>query len=212
MTREDVHKNRWRFYQQSEEELIEFDKYLPIDSGQLNIKSPKLIKLLVDCCIQIDGLFKHECVEQKIIANVGEQTNMNQYMECFPNLSQAGEVIIKRGMIKVNPFIKWGVDPPIWWTKYNKIKHRNMIEYWKEVEYLDAINAISALLIINFQIEVGRNKDFNNHLGENAHNVFVGYPIYTDHFGHTIRTLFFMYGINRTGNAFYPSPNLPLSL
>jgi len=65
-----------------------------------------------------------------------------------PNIRDARVTLSHHSLVRV-PFANWlAGDPPVWWTANNKVKHARDKEF-SRASLDSAIDAVSALLIIN---------------------------------------------------------------
>lgn len=239
-------RDRWKFFRELEKELIKCDEVIPIDSNQLETaKSPKFAEIIIKSRVHLDSLFKKIAQAMSLVDSKGKihyiprsgkdkgkkkkrPANITDWWRFFPEFSENRNVYVKQLIYRQKqtrePFAGWGRKSPLFWDRYNKLKH-DMYSNWRNEKngatYEMAIQSLAALLVINFECELRRNPSYNAHeyykrvpydyVDHPEHylgywveiiNEFVIYPVYIRPEQCYIETNFFKYLIRRDKLAF----------
>ena len=179
MTRNEFCKYHWEYYLVLEKDFLEVERYVAFDlgdnflytnsavtdNGNSECFSNEFIKQYQAICSEIDVISKSICKE---ISGSLSANNMEQYTEIilnnWPNIIQQ-KVTVKD--IELQPFQNWNKRPnyqsPDWWTPYNNVKHKRILNY-KKANLKNTINALAGLYILEqyFVKYIGdRDNDFD---------------------------------------------------
>ena len=123
-----IPRDRWRFYRLLEEELIKFDRIIPVDSNQLNVKSPKLAEIIYSACIHFDSLLKEIAIQTKKLKKDGSLKvkdkpknrknetvwpSIRHYKNFFPEFSVRRIIILLLASLSFNLLTPFAMALPI---------------------------------------------------------------------------------------------------
>lgn len=137
-------------YLNTEKQFLEFNEWVPFETNDWSVNSPRLYFLLLTTCGQIEALMKKICEELKILP---EHENFAEY---YITLNHDRALYFQQvSVIRTNETIKpFNENDPkhFWWKNHNKAKHElpDGILYGniKNVIYaLAGVNALHKLLI-----------------------------------------------------------------
>lgn len=154
MNKEQFEKKYWQYFLLLEEDFVNLEKTIPIDTKNYNTYSIKYMKLLFSICSEIDVLFKAYIEYNGWYLFNKNDSNMRKYREITTsNLKKfSNEVIVFSKQINLSPFINWqNSKPPEWWDAYNDLKHnRTLTDNYSKATQINIINAFAAL----YQLEM----------------------------------------------------------
>jgi len=145
------------WYEELEERLIEFLKFLPFTLENLNVSSPRLAGVVTETCHILDSLFREvsnpkETIKGEIKKKAG--LVVTDYAELYANrlnLPATKSLIFVSPPRYLIPFEKWEsltmggeYEPLPWWRAYNKLKH-SRIKNMKEATLANAVNSLCGL-------------------------------------------------------------------
>ncbi len=161
-------KLHWNYYLALEEDLERTARYVEFCDSNMQVFSIEFAHLLLAAASEVDVLAKAICTK---IAPKTRRRNIEEYRTTFaranllprnkwehvPNVGHE-QVFIRRFGITLSPWQNWSKgNPPGWWRAYNRVKHQRDA-FFQEATLQNAINALGALLILNFhfcQISLG---------------------------------------------------------
>ena len=148
----------WEYYLLLEDEFINIEKIIPVDTINKNTFSSHYMRILFSLCSEIDVIFKEFIEYNNWFTFSSANGNFGKYKDIIlrnePNFSN--EVLMFSGARPLKPFDSWNSNTkPSWWDDYNNIKHNrtlkiNGIENYKKANQENALNALCAL----YQIEM----------------------------------------------------------
>lgn len=115
----------WKYYLTLEQNFIELEKIIPIDSINKDTFSFKYLELLFSVCSEIDVVFKQILLLNNFSGNP-KDWDMSDYMDFIKlNCNRfTEEIVIYKDKKECSPFSEWADDKNLtWWTKYNLGKH-----------------------------------------------------------------------------------------
>jgi hypothetical protein len=138
-----------QWYEELEERLIEFLKFVPFIPQNLNVSSPRLAGVISETCNILDSLFR-ECLPSSIAGKIDIVAYANYYAG-FLSLPTTKSFVFVSPPIYLTPFEKWSsiasggnyITLP-WWSAYTKLKH-SRIKNIKEATLRVAIEALCGL-------------------------------------------------------------------
>ena len=166
----DKSRKSWQAYKSIESDLLRILEYIPLETKQYTVFSPKLADIIIRSCTQIESIFKDLIRERTFLEELdGKEynllkkrveegkSNINDFLKYFEKPLSLKSLIIT---LKANEesFAPFNIylerdqkDIPFWWKYYNKLKHhfsKNL-----ELGHLQAaVLALGALFILNCKI------------------------------------------------------------
>ena len=161
----------WNNFKSMEQDFLRFMEYVPHCVMNEDVYSPKLTGLLLQIGGYIDSAFKEmasffsfsevksykmkegvltEKVEAKAVKDILDYCAI---FESIYNLSEnnRGDLIAKLdfGLKELRPFEKFAdMEPPEWWTAYNKVKHEYSAEF-EEANINSVLNGLAGAFLLN---------------------------------------------------------------
>lgn len=161
----------WNYFLALEKDLEVVARYIEFCPDNFDTYSIEFAHLLLSAASEVDTLAKCICA---ILAPNAKARNINEYRdiikaaensETYP-FSVRGEtrllqesdkhrlsdlaVYVPRYRLKFVPWASWAEDKnPDWWGSYNRVKHERN-RHFKEATLGNALNAIAALLTMNY--------------------------------------------------------------
>lgn len=161
-------KLHWNYFLALERDLEGTSRYIEFCGPNLKVFSIELAHLLLAAASEVDVLAKCIC---QIIAPKSPRKDINDYRtnitneenqririlttDLVPNPAYATkmsglEIRIPRYGLAFTPWENWARGKnPDWWHSYNHVKHERD-QYFHEATLQNAINALGALLIMNY--------------------------------------------------------------
>ena len=147
----------WKYYLTLEEEFIELEKIIPIDSVNENTFSLKYLELLFSICSEIDVVFKQLLLFKEYDGNP-KDWDMPDYMKFIKGNCNGftQEKAIYNNRIETSPYFEWSENKNLtWWIKYNLGKHHRTdkkegLENYKRVNQKTVLSSLSGL----YQLEL----------------------------------------------------------
>ena len=140
----------WNYLLALEEDLEKVSRYIEFSEENFKTYSIELAHLFLAITSELDVIFKEYC---KLINSTSDADNINKYFQIINQNSSylLNETIYcPRFSLEFTPFEGWQESsPPHWWTMYNKVKHHRNTHF-KEANLENVLQAMSALLIVNF--------------------------------------------------------------
>lgn len=158
----------WDYYINLETDFINTQRYVTIDKDNYFAFSMEYAKQYQAICSEIDVVCKQYC-------NLLCATNNASNILGYANVILTNREDIKSRIVKVTnlsrvmlePWKGWNSDlehpsngeseknvSPIWWTKYNKVKHSRTSsdidgkEFFKEANLINTLNALAGLFVL----------------------------------------------------------------
>jgi hypothetical protein len=158
------------WYEELEERLIEFFRFLPYTSENINVSSPRLAGVVTEICNILDSLFREVSNPTEMIngrPKERDKLDVTDYAELYAkrlNLPTTQSFIFVSPPRYLIPFEKWeplttgGTYAALpWWRAYTKLKH-SRIKNINQATLDNAVNALCALhqVIAKLTAELGR--------------------------------------------------------
>jgi hypothetical protein len=153
-------KLHWNYFLALEQDLEKTSRYIEFCETNFDVFSIELAHLLFAAASEVDVLAKCIC---EIVKPEAPRENILHYQSVFstaaalpandaahiPNIATM-EILIPRYGMKFKPWENWfNKKTPNWWDSYNHVKHERN-HYFNEATLKNALNAMGALLILNF--------------------------------------------------------------
>lgn len=142
----------WNYFITLENDLVNISRYIELAEDNFSTYSIELEKLLFSACSDFEVVAK----ELALLMTDSKPNNIEKIHEFLSSHLHeifSLEVGIDRYGIKLKPFEDWSKKEEYtllpWWTSYNKVKHQRT-EHYSKANLNNALNSLSALLIINF--------------------------------------------------------------
>lgn len=169
-TRTEFIQRYWKYYLLLEQDFLNMERYLAIDTLNFSAFSNEYIKQYQAICSEIDVIAKSFCHE---LDRYFRGSSINTYCKCItdnkPDFS-CREIKLDDRDIKLIPWQGWAYSTrveigksiieatnPDWWQKYNKIKHSRTtinnetgLPYYKLANQKNVLYSLAAL----FQLEM----------------------------------------------------------
>jgi hypothetical protein len=154
----------WNYFLALERDLETASRYIELSKANFEVFSIELAHLLFAAASEVDVLAKCIC---GMVAPTEPRGNIDHYRKIIMrldgvresadvtrNLSDIGaaEIRVPRYGLSFKPWEHWSeAEPrnPDWWHSYNAVKHERN-EHFKEANLKNALNALGALLIMNY--------------------------------------------------------------
>jgi hypothetical protein len=141
----------WNYFLALERDLEVVSRYIEFDQRNLSVFSIELAHLLFAAASEVDVIAKALC---QILNPSARRENITDYQAVLvPALPEliTDHVDIPRYGLRMVPWANWQQgNNPAWWKSYNKVKHERD-SYFHEATLQNAIDALSALLLLVFQ-------------------------------------------------------------
>jgi len=145
-------KLHWNYFLALEHDLDVLSRYVEFCPANLSVFSLELAHLLFAAASEVDVLAKCLC---QIFAPASPRENITHYRPIL--LAQltalpTTEISVPRYGLKFCPWDNWATAAgpnPNWWKSYNNVKHERNV-FFQEATLQNALNALGALLILNF--------------------------------------------------------------
>jgi len=145
------------WYEELEERLIEFLKFVPFTPEHLNVSSPRLASVVTETCNILDSLFREVSKPEETIKGKIKKRDklvVTDYAELYAErlkLPATKSLIFVSPPQYLIPFEKWELltmggqhEALPWWRAYTKLKH-SRIKNMKEATLANAVNSLCAL-------------------------------------------------------------------
>lgn len=153
-------KLHWNYFIALERDLEVMSRYIEFSEPNIEVYSIELARLLFAAASEVDDVAKLLCHRLDPSArrkNIDDYRNiLAPAMPELPNTT----VYVPRYGLNFNPWLEWsGSSNPVWWKSYNDVKHERNIYFYK-ANLKNALNALGALLILNFHFYDEEQTDF----------------------------------------------------
>ena len=165
----------WNYFIALENDLAQASRYIEFNQHNFRTYSIEMAHLLLASASEVDVIAKGICcfLEPKARAE-----NINNYHDIIrrslPEFVQE-TVYVPRFNLTLKPWSNWrGVDNPLWWRSYNKVKHERS-EHFPDANLKNVLNAMGGLLISVFYfyklkfvsegLPIQNNRDVTQRLG-----------------------------------------------
>lgn len=147
-------KIQWNYFIALEDDLVKVARYIEFHEDNLNVFSIELAHLLLSAASEVDVMAKCVCGQ---VAPKSKPVNINDYrvilmkagQKEIPNVATV-KVLVRRYGMNFTPWKNWANDKnPDWWTGYNEVKHQRD-RHFDKATLRHAIDAVAALLILNY--------------------------------------------------------------
>lgn len=139
----------WNYLLAIERDLDELSRYVEFDEKNFACFSIEIARILLASGAEVDVVCKQIC---KVIDPQSAADSINKYRNLikrgFPGIPQF-VVLLPRFGLKLKPWDEWNKanGVPIWWTAFNKIKHKRDSEYMR-ANLKNALNAVAGLFVM----------------------------------------------------------------
>ena len=139
----------WNYLLALERDVERLSRYVEFDPRNYGCFSLEIARILMAAGAETDVICRQMCVA---ISPGSRPLNIRQYRDeirkVWPDLPNY-KVTIDRFGLTLRPWDEWNNNDgiPIWWTAYNKIKHRRDSEYHRASLH-NALNAIAGLFVM----------------------------------------------------------------
>ena len=142
----------WNYFIALEHDLETLSRYVEFNEQNFQTYSIELAHLLLTAASEVDVLAKRVCS----FFTRKPRSNIYQFQETItdehnlPGISTMQVFVPRCGLILI-PWSNWAKakNPPDWWHSYNNVKHKRN-QHFDEATLKNALNAMGALLIMNF--------------------------------------------------------------
>lgn len=152
-----IAEKHWDYLLLFEDDLSEIFKVVEPDEGNYSCYGPKIVKLLLSVCSEIDAAFKDLALLTESGIKLSGQPNISQYHKIIDGSLReefSKPVVIFRGTtVCRSPWKQWleqkgSPVAPDWWRSYNNVKH-GRIEHYAEGNLCNLLDAIAGLFIVD---------------------------------------------------------------
>jgi hypothetical protein len=152
VTKSNLH---WNYFIALEDDLGQVSRYVEFCGANLGVFSIELAHLLLAAASEVDVMAKCVCA---IVDPQAKPGKINQYQAVLTAASQRGQildmatvkVLVPRYGMDFIPWENWARGKsPDWWKSYNNVKHVRD-QHFNEATLQHALNAVGALLILNY--------------------------------------------------------------
>lgn len=152
VTKSNIH---WNYFIALEDDLAQVSRYIEFCRANLGVFSIELAHLLLSAASEVDVMAKCVCA---IVEPKAKREKINQYQAVLMKASQQNQildlttvkVLVPRYGMDFTPWENWAKgSSPDWWKSYNNVKHERD-QHFDEATLQHALNAVGALLILNY--------------------------------------------------------------
>lgn len=137
----------WNYFLALEADLKTVSRYIEFENRNFRVYSIELAHLLLAASSEVDVLLKCICAKLDRAQRV---ENIKQYYRVISSKKPdvfSKTVLIPRFNLSLTPWIDWSSKKsPIWWTAYNKVKHRRDTQF-DQANVKNTLNSLAALHI-----------------------------------------------------------------
>jgi len=139
----------WNYLLAIERDVAELSRYVEFDARNFDCFSIEIARILLSCGAEVDVVCKGIC---EAVDPTSTADNIHAYRteikSRFPGVPNF-RVLLPRFGLTLTPWDEWNKanGVPLWWTGYNKVKHRRHAEYEK-ANLKNALNAIGGLFVM----------------------------------------------------------------
>lgn len=148
-------QHQMKYFISIEDEVFDSDLYVSIEKENFPTFSVHYSKLLLMICSEIDMLLKKLCV---MIDIDFQGSSLSEYYSVITKYYQFFKIEKVRVLYSTLEFAPWQdwmeSKAPIWWSDYNKIKHRRLEidndgkSFFMRANLKNVLNALAALYIL----------------------------------------------------------------
>ncbi len=147
----DAHKIEvhWNYLLAIEDDLDRLSRYIEFDEKNFECFSIEISRILLTSAAEVDVVCKQIC---KKLKHESSAEDIHQYREeikpVYPDIPDF-KILIPRHGLTLTPWDNWKEERgvPLWWTAYNKIKHRRDSEYHRG-NLKNALNSVAGLFVM----------------------------------------------------------------
>lgn len=151
-----IYQEYFNYYLELERDFFATESYITIDRDNYMAFSMQYNRIFQSICSEIDCLFKELCGQVDASIKVKNIENYRKVVQANFKYFNTETVFFNKSRIQLQPWKDWNEnEAPVWWTKYNKIKHRRMDidgetqkQYYKFANLENILNALAALYIV----------------------------------------------------------------
>ncbi len=145
----------WNYFIALENDLAQVSRYIEFCESNLPVFSIELAHLLLAAASEVDVMAKCVCA---LVDPRSKPGNIKQYENVLKKAAQRGQildlatvkVLVPRYGMDFKPWENWAKNQtPNWWKSYNYVKHERN-KYFNEATLQHTLNAMGALLILNY--------------------------------------------------------------
>ena len=138
----------WNYFFALEDDLATLSRYVEFHKDNFKTFSVETVRILMTAVQEIDVLLKAVCNHYgAAAANIGSYCDL--MTSKYPTILEAQVALAHHSIVRT-PFASWTqTDPPSWRSANNKVKHARDTNF-SSASLENAIDAVSALLIVNF--------------------------------------------------------------
>ncbi len=139
----------WNYLLAIERDVLALSSYIEFDEKNFACFSIEIARILLASSAEVDVVCKQLC---RLINAQSNADTINQYRDeiirAFAGIGQF-EVLLPRFGLSLRPWDEWNKPNgvPLWWTAYNKIKHKRDSEYGR-ANLKNALNAVAGLFVM----------------------------------------------------------------
>ncbi len=146
----------WYYFLTLDSDLDNISRYVDFDKANFKTFSIEFVRIILAAGSEIDVTSKIFC-EKIAPGKLKKEPNINYYREIitnkYPQLSSM-KITIPKYQIDLNPWEKWqGNENPLWWRKYNDIKHQRH-QMYQEANLENTLNAVAGLFVFAYYLHV----------------------------------------------------------
>ncbi|MEC5385190.1 hypothetical protein VVD49_05610 [Uliginosibacterium sp. H3] len=138
----------WNYFLSIEDDVARLARYVEPTESNFACHSIELARVLFAAASEVDVVLKQLC--EKLDPNC-RASSINTYrsviFSTFPGL-ESYVVTVPRFGLTLTPWESWHEgSSPLWWTAYNKVKHRRHTHF-EEACLKHALNGVAALFLV----------------------------------------------------------------
>lgn len=143
-------ESHWNYFLAIENDLEKISKYIEFDEKNFECFSIEIARILLTSAAETDVVCKQIC--RNLNAQSQAADNIHHYRDeirlAYPRIVEF-EVLLPRYGLTLKPWDQWKVSDgvPLWWTAYNKVKHRRDSEYMR-ANLKNALNSVAGLYVM----------------------------------------------------------------
>ena len=139
----------WNYLLAIEDDLERLSRFIEFDERNFDCFSLEMSRILLASCAEIDVVCKQICKQINLNSSANDINCYRDEIKATYHAIPDFIVLLPRYGLKLTPWNAWN-DPkgiPVWWTAYNKIKHKRDTEY-HQANLSNTLNAVAGLLVM----------------------------------------------------------------
>lgn len=174
----------FNYYLELERDFFLTEPYVTVDRENFGTFSIQFNRIYQSICSEIDCLLKELCKQLERESKAGKIGAYCKVIQKYFKYFNNETVYFYKSRIELEPWKNWSdINPPTWWTMYNKVKHHRMEtdgitqrQYYMFANLENVLNALAALYIVeeyyvysydySKEIEATRTMELNPHIFE----------------------------------------------